>query len=101
MGKLGPGDLLDVLTALFDVRADWEVIGLALKLTPGALRAIRGPYKDPTECMIGTLTEWLNTSDASWSILVQALRHPIVGQGNLAAELERKYLTQAGSTGTL
>ncbi len=101
--KLGPGDLLDVLTALFDVRADWEVIGLALKLTPGALRAMKGPYKDHRECMIGALTEWLNTSDASWSSLVQALRHPIVCQGNLAAELERKYLNQAGSgqrTGT-
>ncbi len=55
-------------------------------------------------CLMAMLTDWLNTSDASWSSLVDALRHPIVGQRNLAADLERKYLTQAGggqSTDTL
>ncbi len=104
MGKLGPGNLLDVLTELLAVQADWEVIGLAVKMAPGALRAMKGPHKEHKHCLKDMLTEWLNTSNASWSSLVDALRHPIVGQGNLAAELERKYLTQAGSgqsTGTL
>ncbi len=104
VGKLGPGDLLDVLTELRDVRAEWEDIGLALKMSPGALRAMKGPFKPPKDCQRDMLTDWLNTSDASWSSLVDALRQPIVGHGNLAAELERKYLTQAEggqSTGTL
>ncbi len=104
VGKLGPGDLLDVLTELFGIRADWDTVGLALKLTDGALRAIGAQYKDPKDCLRDMLRDWLNTSDASWSSLVQALRHPVVGQGNLAAELERKYLTQEGggqSTSTL
>ncbi len=96
MGNLGPGDLLDVLTELFDIRADWDTVGLALKLTDGALRAISAQHKDPKDCLRDMLRVWLNTSDASWSSLVQALRHPVVGQGNLAAELERKYLTQEG-----
>ncbi len=104
--KLGPGDLLDVLTELYDVRADWVNIGLALKLTPGTLRAMKGPYKEPKDCLRDMLTEWLTTCmpDASWSSLVNALRHPIVGQGNFAAALERKYFTQKRSeqsTGTL
>ncbi len=93
-----------MLTELFDVRADWENIGLALKLTDGTLRAIKGPYKEPKDCLRDMLREWLNTSDASWSSLVQALGQPIVGKGQRAAELERKYLTQSGSgqpTGTV
>ncbi len=104
VGKLGPGDLLDVLTVLLDVRTNWEDIGLSLKLSDGTLRAIGAQHKDPKDCMRDMLRDWLNTSDASWSSLVDALRHPIVGQGNLAAELEKKYLTQAGggqSTGIL
>ncbi len=101
MGKLGPGDLLDVLTELCDVRADWEVIGLALKLTEGALRAIKGPFKPPKDCLRDMLRDWLNTSDASWSSLVDALRHPVVGRRHLAAELEGKYLRSQQSTGTL
>ncbi len=104
VGKLGPGDLLDVLTELLDVRADWEDIGLSLRMAPGALRAMKVPHKEHKHCLRDMVTDWLNTSNASWSSLVDALRHPIVGQGNLAAELERKYLTQAGggqSTGTL
>ncbi len=104
VGKLGPGDLLVVLTELRDVQADWEDLGLTLKMAPGALRAMKGPFKPHKDCQRDMLTDWLNTSDASWSSLVDALRQPIVGQGNLAAQLERKYLTQAGSgqsTGTL
>ncbi len=100
VGKLGPDDLLGVLTELFDVRADWERIGLALKVTPGTLRAMKGPFKLPKDCLSDMLTDWLNTSDASWSSLVDALRHRIVGQGNLAAELERKYLTQEHTSAT-
>ncbi len=63
VGKLGPGDLLDILTELRNVQADWEDIGLALKLTPGALRAMKGPFKPPKDRMRDMLTDWLNTSD--------------------------------------
>ncbi len=99
VGKLGPGDLLDVLTELFDIHTDWEKKkGLALKLTPGTLRAIDPKHRDPKDCLRDMLTDWLNTSDAIWSSLVQALRHPIVGHGSLAVELERKYLTQEVSS---
>ncbi len=104
VGKLGPDDLLDLLTQLINVRADWEVIGLTLKLTDGTLRAIAAKHKDTKDCLRYMLRDWLNMSDASWSSVVDALQHPIVGHGSLAAELERKYVSQAGggqSIGTL
>ncbi len=89
-----------MLTELFDVRVNWENIGLALELTDGTIRAIGAQYKDPKDCLRDMLRDWLNMSDASWSSLVQALRHSIVGERNLAAELERKYLTQEHTSAT-
>ncbi len=89
---------MTVLTELREVRADWYDIGLALNLTPGDLDAIKGPYKDPKECLRETIKEWFNTSpDPSWVVLVQALRSPIVGRESSARRLEQKYCTQGQS----
>ncbi len=94
VGQLGPDDLVDVLTELLDVCADWENIGLGLRLKSGTLDAMKGPYK-PKDCLRDMLKEWLNTSpDPSWQSLIQALRSPIVGQESLARRLET---TRGGS----
>ncbi len=91
--RLSSTDLLDVCDELLCACAEWENIGLALHLDSGHLDGIKGPSKPHKNCLRDMVKLWLNTSDAaSWSSLVQALRHPIVGQGNLAAALERKYL---------
>ncbi len=94
VGKLGPRDLVDVLTELLDVCADWEDIGLGLGLTPGTLDAMKGPYKGHKDCLKDMLKKWLNTSpNPSWRSLIQALRRPIVGKEPLASHLETKYGT--------
>ncbi len=96
--QLGPNDLVTVLTELHDDSDQWYNFGLALNLTPGALDAIKGPYKDPKECLRETIKEWLNTSpDPSWVVLVQALRSPIVGRESSARRLEQKYCTHEQS----
>ncbi len=96
VGKLGPDDLVDVLTELVDVcAADWENIGLGLRLKPGTLGAMKGPFKEPKDCLRDMLKEWLNTSpDPSWQSLIRVLRSPIVGQESLARRLET---TRGGS----
>ncbi len=92
VGRLEPNDLVTVLTELHDDSDRWYNLGLALNLTPGALDAIKGPYKDPKECLRETIKEWSNTSpDPSWVVLVQALRSPIVGRESSARRLEQKY----------
>ncbi len=94
VGRLVPNDLATVLTELREVRADWYDIGLALNLTPGDLDAIKGPYKDPKECLRETIKEWLNTSpDPSWKAIAQALRSPIVNRVILANLLEQEFCT--------
>ncbi len=83
---------MDVLKELVDVCADWENIGLELRLSPGILDAIKGPYKVHEDCLRDMLKKWLNTSpDPSWQSLIEALRSPIVGKEPLARHLETKY----------
>ncbi len=96
--QLEPKDLVTVLTELNDVCADWENIGLKLKLTRGALDAMKGPFKPHKDCLKDAVDKWLNTSpDPSWEAIVQALRSPIVGRDHLARCLEQKYCTQEWS----
>ncbi len=96
-----PNDLLDVLTELREVIADWYILGLALKLTPGTLDAMKGPHKEPKDCMMDMVKEWLSTPKPSWEGLIAALRHPLVGKLALAGQLEDKYCTQAPPQGKL
>ncbi len=49
--KLGPHDLVDVLTELLEDYADWEDIGLGLGLSPGTLDTMKGPYKGHKDCL--------------------------------------------------
>ncbi len=100
VGRLGPHDLLIVLTELLHVCAVWYNIGLVLYMSPGTLDGIhvKGPYKTPMDCLREMLKVWLSTSpDPSWEELIAALKDPIVGEPSLARQLEAKYLTQGES----
>ncbi len=90
--------MVDVLIELLDVCADWENIGLGLRLKSGTLDAMKGPFKEPKDCLRDMLKEWLNTSpDPSWRSLIQALRSPIVGKEGVARRLETTFCTRGGS----
>ncbi len=89
---------MTVLNELHDGSDQWYNLGLTLKLRPGDLDAIKGPYKDPKECLRDAVKAWLNTSpDPSWEAIVQALRNPIVGRESSARRLEQMYCTQGQS----
>ncbi len=95
---LGPDDLVDVLTELVDLSADWENIGLGLRLKAGTLDAMKGRSKGHKDCLRDMLKDWLNTSpDPSWQSLIQVLKSPIVRKNALASHLEAKFCIQEGS----
>ncbi len=62
---------------------------------------MKGPHKEPMDCMMDMVKEWLNTSEPSWEGLIAALRHPLVGKLALAGQLEDKYCKQAPPQGKL
>lgn len=84
-------DLADVQNKVWEGRAKWYNIGLALKLTSGTLDAIRANYHFVEDCFLATLKEWLSVSKLhpSWSSLATALRDKTVGLEELAEQLPK------------
>ncbi len=93
VGRLSYDDLRPVLKELVTAcAAEWENIGLELKLSSGTLDAMKGPQKPPKDCLRDMLKKWLTTSpNPSWQDLIEALKSPLVGQDALARELQSKY----------
>ena len=83
-------DLAEVQNKVWEGRAKWYNIGLALKLTPGTLDAIeRTKHHVVEDCFTATLKRWLSTPQLhhSWSDLATALRDKTVGLEELAEQL--------------
>ena len=85
------GNLSKVQDLLWDVRAGWFNLGLALSIDPNTLAVIRQD-KDKTEpCFTEMLTVWLNTAPPpTWETLIAALKARPVGQRKLAKQLKKQ-----------
>ena len=82
LGKLGIGDLHQVQTATWAVRAEWYNCGLALGVSSDTLDAVKKDNpKNCGDCFTETLKEWLKGANPSptWSALCNALESPSVG----------------------
>ena len=93
-------DLAEVQSKVWEGRAKWYNIGLALKLTPGTLDAIRANHRFVEDCFSATLKKWLSVSKLhpSWSSLATALRDKTVGLQELAEQLpKQKDIDSLGS----
>ena len=101
--QLTVDNLCEVLEELNAVRAKWYNIGLHLGVSDGTLRAFKGQFNDPSECLRETLTTWLKNypPTPTWTKVIDALRSNSVGETRLAADLEHKLLsTQSICTAT-
>ena len=60
------------------------------------LGSIRVRYSDPGYPLRQVLITWLTTSeDPTWEALVEAVKSPMVGEAQLAMELQQKYCSSA------
>lgn len=85
-------DLGDLQEALFDIRANWNSIGLMLKISVGTLESIRYQYSSPADQLRETLKEWLRKDERqSWEVIVGILRSNSVGEPKLARDIEARY----------
>ena len=76
-------------------------IGIELDLSMSDLAAIEAAHRsDIGRCFVEMLTLWLKQVDPSptWSALVAALQDPIIGYGDLAEQVESKYVHQCSKT---
>ena len=73
---------------------EWYNIGLLLKVPVAKLDGIEIEFSIPGKCLRAVLKEWLKGAAgtrAVWEVLVEALRNHMVGERQLACQLEAKH----------
>ena len=72
---------------------EWKAVGLMLGIHDGILESIQHSHSSSQECHHAMLECWINTGQAYWSTLVEALRSPLLGEEELADEITKRYLS--------
>ena len=68
----------------------WYFLGLVLKVSYDKLDRIKRKEHNEEDCKCEMLKCWLDTGQASWLSLVNALRSPLVNMDGLANEIANK-----------
>ena len=79
-------NLLAVLHFTFEV-TDWFTLGLTLRLPSHELERIEQDGYDVRQRQRKMVSLWLNTGNASWKTLVQALMNPLVNKEEVARRI--------------
>ena len=85
----------DVLVLLADIKYLWHEIGEALEVKFGSLQShLYSPYPDSRRLSL-VIQEWMDsqTSDVTWSTLIEAVECPIVDQITIGRKM-RDYLCE-------
>ena len=99
--RLTIDDLREVCNAVWAARNKWYDIGIQLGLKATDLDEIEENYpRNIGKCFSKMLMLWLRgvNPPPTWSAMVDALKIPAVGLGDLAEEVESKFLHQASAT---
>ena len=94
-----PRDLKSVRTAIWEARSRWSDIGIELEMSKTDLDVIQQTYTETHQCFNEMLCEWLKRTDPqpTWTALVDALKAPAVGLGQLAEEIKKNHIAQSNS----
>ena len=89
---LGIADLRTLMNETFPCRAKWCNLGIQLRVDTGTLDGLRVQFSDPGDQLREVLRAWVTTSNSpTWSTLAEALRSPVIGENQLAREVQQKY----------
>ena len=90
---LNQDDVPNVVYEILDVGMKSELFGRVLKLPPSTVESIHQPHRDPQKCLFAVIDELVKQVEPlpTWRVILEALRHPLIGQRCLAQEIERKY----------
>ena len=90
---LSQDDVPDVVREIFDVRTKSDKFGRVLKLPKATVDCIYQQNSDPQDRLFAVLDEFVKQVEPppTWRVIVEALRHPMIGQHRLAQEIETKY----------
>ena len=86
-------NLHEVQAEIYDVRADWEKFGLALKIPAGTLDTIKADSTEASPRFRKMLQVWLQTAGdkKTWQVLAEALGQDVVGRPDLKKNILDKH----------
>jgi len=86
--KTGTPSTDDLLLVAFELGASWKMLGRTLEIPDPVLQQIEADNPLLSERCYNVLKRWTEVfgSTATYECLARALRHPIVGRGNLAVK---------------
>ncbi|XP_064389838.1 NACHT, LRR and PYD domains-containing protein 14-like [Halichondria panicea] len=90
-------DFNKIYETLFEARAKWYNLGLALGLDIGTLDSIKHNNKECEDCLREALKQRDNTTKLTWTEIIKALRNLIVGKHQLANKIQTKYAPECMS----
>ena len=73
---------------------NWNGLGLALGLPPYILGRIKQQYTTVQDQLQDVLSHWIGTGNASWAVIVEALRSPLVNMEGLAKKIACNHLSK-------
>ena len=71
---------------------DWKVLGLLLGLTDDTLETIQSESSTIIQCQESMIKHWISTGQSYWSVLIEALRGPVLGEVELAHTISSLHL---------
>ncbi len=71
---------------------DWKVLGLLLGLSDNTLERIQDESHTLEGCRESMILHWINTGYSYWSVLVDVLKGPVLGELKLANDLMKAHL---------
>ena len=83
-------DVTDIVEAVFHVN-NWEELGLALRMKPPDLEAIKIDNRNTSSCRREMIKKWLTMGNGSWKALCIALAKDHVGHINLAKRIAENH----------
>ena len=99
---LSQDDVSDVVGDILEVQTKSEEFGRVLKIPKPTVDAIHQQYGDPKLRLLHVLDEFVKQVEPppTWRVIVEALRHPLIGQHRLAQEIESKYCPRPTDDGS-
>ena len=82
-------DISDVIEVVFTTKTiDWKILGLLMGLSHRCLSEIDHKHKDSeSNCQQTLLKEWVGTGRAYWSVLVNIIGGPVIGEKKRANDI--------------
>ena len=90
---LSQDDVSDVVGDILEVQTKSKEFGRVLKIPKPTVDAIHQQYSDPKLRLLHVLDEFVKQVEPppTLRVIMETLRHPLIGQHRLAQEIESKY----------